>query len=89
MYLAGCLQDSCFQEVSILLQIRIFRPPNYSGTLALALLFSLVGGLLYLKRNNLEFLYNKTFWGVSALVSTFYRWLCSFLSEYKTVMFMC
>lgn len=49
------------------IQIRIFRPPNYSGTLALALLFSLVGGLLYLKRNNLEFFYNKTFWGITAL----------------------
>ena len=47
----------------------MFRPPNYSGTLALALLFSLVGGLLYLKRNNLEFLYNKSCWGVFALVS--------------------
>lgn len=49
------------------IQIRVFRPPNYSGTLALALLFSLVGGLLYLKRNNLEFLYNKSCWGVFAL----------------------
>ena len=53
----------------ILLQIRVFRPPNYSGTLALALLFSLIGGLLYLKRNSLEFLYNKTSWGIAALVS--------------------
>ncbi|XP_052795345.1 tumor suppressor candidate 3-like [Mya arenaria] len=53
------------------IQVRIFRPPNYSGTLALALLFSLVGGLLYLKRNNLEFLYNKTFWGIAALAIIF------------------
>lgn len=53
------------------IQIRVFRPPNYSGTLALALLFSLVGGLLYLKRNNLEFLYNKTFWGIGALAIIF------------------
>ncbi|KAK7097909.1 tumor suppressor candidate 3-like [Littorina saxatilis] len=53
------------------LQIRVFRPPNYSGTLALALLFSLVGGLLYLKRNNLEFLYNKSCWGVFALAIIF------------------
>ncbi|XP_064607625.1 tumor suppressor candidate 3-like [Liolophura sinensis] len=49
------------------IQIRVFRPPNYSGTLLLALLFSLIGGLLYLKRNNLEFLYNKTSWGIAAL----------------------
>ncbi|ESO98127.1 hypothetical protein LOTGIDRAFT_239089 [Lottia gigantea] len=53
------------------IQIRVFRPPNYSGTLALALLFSLIGGLLYLKRNNLEFLYNKTCWGIGALAVIF------------------
>jgi len=49
------------------IQIRIFRPPNYSGTLSLILLFAFVGGFLYLRRNNLEFLYNKTMWGVWAL----------------------
>uniref|UniRef100_A0AAZ3SAA0 Tumor suppressor candidate 3 n=1 Tax=Oncorhynchus tshawytscha TaxID=74940 RepID=A0AAZ3SAA0_ONCTS len=48
-------------------QIRVFRPPNYSGTIALALLVSLVGGLLYLRRNNLEFIYNKTGWAMAAL----------------------
>ncbi|KAK7503814.1 hypothetical protein BaRGS_00004937 [Batillaria attramentaria] len=53
------------------IQIRVFRPPNYSGTLALALLFSLIGGLLYLKRNNLEFLYNKNCWGAFALAVIF------------------
>ncbi|KAL5012059.1 hypothetical protein ScPMuIL_010610 [Solemya velum] len=53
------------------IQIRVFRPPNYSGTLALALLFSMIGGLLYLKRNNLEFIYNKTFWGMGALAVIF------------------
>ena len=51
------------------IQIRVFRPPSYSGTLTLALLFSLIGALLYIKRNNLEFLYNKTSWGIGALVS--------------------
>ena len=70
--------DLVLQDLSIMkkiwwiglkiLQIRVFRPPNYSGTLALALLFSLIGGLLYLKRNSLEFLYNKTSWGIAALV---------------------
>lgn len=50
------------------LQIRVFRPPNYSGTIALALLVSLVGGLLYLRRNNLEFIYNKAGWAMAALV---------------------
>ncbi|XP_041500423.1 tumor suppressor candidate 3 isoform X2 [Microtus oregoni] len=47
--------------------IRVFRPPNYSGTIALALLVSLVGGLLYLRRNNLEFIYNKTGWAMVSL----------------------
>lgn len=48
----------------------MFRPPNYSGTIALALLVSLVGGLLYLRRNNLEFIYNKTGWAMAALVNS-------------------
>lgn len=51
-------------------KIRVFRPPNYSGTMALIIVSVLVGGLLYLKRNNLEFLYNKTAWGIASLVST-------------------
>ncbi|XP_028932241.2 tumor suppressor candidate 3 isoform X2 [Ornithorhynchus anatinus] len=51
--------------------IRVFRPPNYSGTIALALLVSLVGGLLYLRRNNLEFVYNKTGWAMAALCVVF------------------
>ncbi|KAH0509930.1 Tumor suppressor candidate 3 [Microtus ochrogaster] len=52
-------------------QIRVFRPPNYSGTIALALLVSLVGGLLYLRRNNLEFIYNKTGWAMVSLCIVF------------------
>jgi len=53
------------------LQIRIFRPPNYSGTVALFLLFALIGGLLYLRRNNLDFLYNKTTWALIAMTFSF------------------
>ncbi|CAG9762065.1 unnamed protein product [Ceutorhynchus assimilis] len=52
------------------ISIRIIRAPNYSGTLSLTLLFAFVGGFLYLRRNNLEFLYNKTMWGVWALFFT-------------------
>merc|ERR1711953_713297 len=52
-------------------QIRVFRPPNYTGTVALLMLLSLVGGLLYLRRNNLEFLYNKNAWGLIALFFVF------------------
>ncbi|XP_015114234.1 tumor suppressor candidate 3 [Diachasma alloeum] len=52
------------------IQIRVFRPPNYSGTVALVMLLVLVGGFLYLKRNNLDFIYNKTMWGFGALFFT-------------------
>ncbi|XP_041972810.1 tumor suppressor candidate 3 [Aricia agestis] len=52
-------------------QIRIFRPPNYSGALAITLLCVLVGGFLYVRRNNLEFLYNKQMWAVAALFFCF------------------
>jgi len=53
------------------IQIRVFRPPNYSGTMALVIVTVLVGGLLYLKRNNLEFLYNRTAWGIASLFIVF------------------
>lgn len=52
-------------------QIRVFRPPNYSGTIAILMLSSLVGGFLYMRRNNLEFLFNKRMWGVLALTFCF------------------
>ncbi|XP_038213074.1 tumor suppressor candidate 3 [Zerene cesonia] len=52
-------------------QIRVFRPPNYSGAVAFSLLFVLVAAFLYLRRNNLEFLYNKQMWAVSALFFCF------------------
>ncbi|CAL1263705.1 unnamed protein product [Larinioides sclopetarius] len=45
-------------------QIRVFRPPNYSGTIALVILFALIAALLYMRRNNLDFLCNKTSWGL-------------------------
>jgi oligosaccharyltransferase complex subunit gamma len=52
-------------------QIRVFRPPNYTGTVALLMLTTLIGGLLYLRRNNLEFLYNRTAWSLIALFFVF------------------
>jgi len=52
-------------------QIRVFRPPNYSGTVAVLMLFCLVGGFLYLRRNNLDFLFNKQLWGILALLFCF------------------
>lgn len=51
--------------------IRIFRPPNYSGTVAMITLAALVGSFLYIRRNNLEFLYNKNLWGAIALFFCF------------------
>lgn len=52
-------------------QIRVFRPPNYSGTVAVLLLVSFAGGFLYLRRNNLDFLYNKQMWALLAILFCF------------------
>ncbi|KAJ8724766.1 hypothetical protein PYW07_015724 [Mythimna separata] len=52
-------------------QVRVFRPPNYSGFVAFSMLFILVAGFLYLRRNNLEFLYNKQMWAVCAVFFCF------------------
>lgn len=35
------------------------------------LLVMLIMGLLYMRRNNLEFLYNRTFWGLACLTIVF------------------
>ncbi|XP_055547215.1 tumor suppressor candidate 3 [Wyeomyia smithii] len=50
------------------IQIRIFRPPNYSATVAILMLTAFVGSFLYLRRNNLDFLYNKQMWGFLAVI---------------------
>ncbi|TKR77926.1 hypothetical protein L596_018815 [Steinernema carpocapsae] len=47
--------------------IRILRPPNYAGPAVIMLLAMLVLGLLYMRRNNLEFLYNRTCWALICL----------------------
>lgn len=44
------------------ISVKIFRPPNYSGLLLIILLAFMIGGLLYVKRNNLESFYNRTTW---------------------------
>ncbi|EDV19320.1 uncharacterized protein TRIADDRAFT_33726, partial [Trichoplax adhaerens] len=49
------------------IHIHVFRPPNYAGTLALGFLLTLIGSLLYMRRKNLEFLYNKSYWAMAAL----------------------
>lgn len=52
--------------------IRVVRPPNYTASFLLLILFSLLSVLLYVRRNNLDFLYNKTSWALIALVRVFY-----------------
>lgn len=54
------------------IQIRVFRPPNYSGPVGFLALFTVVCGFLYFRRNNLDFskFKNKTLWGTFALVCT-------------------
>jgi oligosaccharyltransferase complex subunit gamma len=52
-------------------QVRVLRPPNYAGPLLFLLVAMLVGGLLYMRRNNLEFLYNRTSWGIATLCVIF------------------
>jgi len=51
--------------------IRVLRPPNYAAPVVVSLLVMLVLGLLYMRRNNLEFLYNRTFWGIICLCIVF------------------
>ncbi|VVC36256.1 Thioredoxin-like fold,Oligosaccharyl transferase complex, subunit OST3/OST6 [Cinara cedri] len=49
-------------------QIRIFRPPNYSSTLALSILFAICSSFLYVRRNNMEMIFNKNLWGIGAVL---------------------
>ncbi|CAJ0942089.1 unnamed protein product, partial [Mesorhabditis belari] len=53
------------------IQIRVLRPPNYAAPVVVLLLVMLILGLLYMKRNNLEFLYNRTSWGCVCLCIVF------------------
>ena len=52
-------------------QIRIIRPPSYSGILIALIAMALIGSLLYVRRNNLEFLYNRTSWALASLSIVF------------------
>lgn len=53
------------------IQIRVLRPPNYAAPAVVLLLAMLVLGLLYMRRNNLEFLYNRTSWALICLCIVF------------------
>ncbi|XP_031449799.1 magnesium transporter protein 1 [Phasianus colchicus] len=56
--------------------IRVIRPPNYAGPLMLGLLLAVIGGLVYLRGSNLDFLYNKTGWAFAALCFVLSTALC-------------
>src|SRR5699024_8359829 len=51
--------------------IRVVRPPNYTATMLFFAAFSLLSVLLYLRRDNLGFLFNTTAWGAIALAIVF------------------
>ncbi|CAD6185832.1 unnamed protein product [Caenorhabditis auriculariae] len=51
--------------------IRVLRPPNYTAPVVIVLLLGLVLGLLYMKRNSLDFLFNRSSWGFLCLGITF------------------
>lgn len=51
--------------------VRVFRPPNYMGAVMMGFLIIMIGGLLYVRRKNLEFLYNRTYWAIGALCVVF------------------
>lgn len=67
--ISDCNPESYITSKQFILQIRVFRPPNYSGAMAIFVLFIVVAGFLYLRRNNLDFLYNKNCWGIGAVVN--------------------
>lgn len=79
------LFNICWSEPSLSLfnvcrlQIRVIRPPNYAGPLMLGLLLAVIGSLAYLRRNNLEFLFNKNVWAFSALVGL--TWLFYYVTK--------
>ncbi|KAK4470873.1 hypothetical protein MN116_006387 [Schistosoma mekongi] len=49
------------------IQIRIFNPPSYTGTMLLALFMSLGAAVLYFRRISLDCLYNRSLWSAISL----------------------
>ncbi|CAD5219925.1 unnamed protein product [Bursaphelenchus xylophilus] len=43
--------------------IRVMRPPNYAGPIVIVLLVMLILGMLYMRRDSMDFLYSSNFWG--------------------------
>ena len=55
--------------VFILLQIRVVRPPNYAFAVFIGILLASIGCILYVRRKSLEFIYNKNYWAIGAVVN--------------------
>ncbi|VDD93355.1 unnamed protein product [Enterobius vermicularis] len=53
------------------ISIRVLRPPNYTGPALMILFGMLITGILYMRRDNLEFLFNRTGWAVVCLCIVF------------------
>jgi oligosaccharyltransferase complex subunit gamma len=53
------------------MQIRVRRPPSYTALLLLPLAALAFGSLLYIRRERLEFLRNRTGWAVASLAIVF------------------
>ncbi|VDM10784.1 unnamed protein product [Wuchereria bancrofti] len=66
---ADSMAKFVFERTDI--QIRVLRPPNYAAPAVVLLLAMLVLGLLYMRRNNLDFLYNRTSWALICLCIVF------------------
>nr|CAH8857652.1 unnamed protein product [Trichobilharzia regenti] len=49
------------------IQIRVFRPPSYTGTMLLALFMSLGAAVLYFRRISLDCIYNRSLWSTISL----------------------
>lgn len=45
------------------ISITVYRPPNHTGTVVLGVMFLVAAAMLYMKRDSMEFMYNKTLWG--------------------------
>ncbi|KAI6222355.1 hypothetical protein M3Y99_01507300 [Aphelenchoides fujianensis] len=50
--------------------IRVLRPPNYAGPVVILLLAMLILGLLYMRRDNLDFIYSTYFWGSICVIAS-------------------
>lgn len=48
--------------------IRVIRPPNYATSISILMLMAVCAALLYLKRDNLEYVTNRTSWAIGAVV---------------------